>query len=257
MISVAALGFNTPGNFAQGLNWAKKLAIGYEVASTGYGAYDSTRNIIEGCATPWDALSFDPLAGYGLSKLKGLGNVKNAKGLNGLDEGRRELNNTAEAFGNAAEELGNAANDINHTMFQPDLTPGDTLASEELLDSMRQQGKEIIVAKPGSDEERLLNYFNANASVNTENMNNILVRPDVRKIEILEEFLHETQNKLGIIEKRGHHGAEIHVKDFMIRHQKMLGLSNNIDYGCKTSTRSSCNIHERCSRFDFRICQNT
>ena len=50
---------------------------------------------------------------------------------------------------------------------------------------------------------------------------------DVRKIEILEEFLHGIQQKLGIIERLGNYGSEIHVKDFMIKHQKILGLSNN------------------------------
>ena len=131
----------------------------------------------------------------------------------------------------ATEGAGNVPSQVDNVnqpmqMFQPDLTRGDTLASEELVDSMRQHGKEITVAKPGFDDERMLNYFGANASVNTENMDNILVRPDVRKIELLEEFLHGTQSKLDIIEKRGHHSAEIHVKDFMIRHKDMLGLSD-------------------------------
>ena len=38
-----------------------------------------------------------------------------------------------------------------------------------------------------------------------------------------------TQEKLGIAEKLGRYGlgsAETHVKDFMIRHKKMLGLSD-------------------------------
>ena len=72
-----------------------------------------------------------------------------------------------------------------------------------------------------------LNYFNANASVNTNNINHIIVKPDVRKIEILEEFLHRTQQKLGIIDRLGNYASEICVKDFMIRHQKIMGLSNN------------------------------
>jgi hypothetical protein len=112
-------------------------------------------------------------------------------------------------------------------MFQPGSTRGDTLASEELLQSIRNKGKTIVVAIPGSDEARLLDYFDANASVNTNYINHIIVKPDVRKIEILEEFLHGTQQKLGIIERLGNYGSEIHIKDFMIRHQKILGLSNN------------------------------
>jgi hypothetical protein len=112
-------------------------------------------------------------------------------------------------------------------MHQPDLVRGDTIASDDLLNAIRQKGREIVIAIPGSDEARLLDYFGANASVNTNNIDNILVRPDVRKIEILEEFLHGTQQRLGIIDKLGDCGAEIHIKNFLIRHQKILGLSNN------------------------------
>ena len=112
-------------------------------------------------------------------------------------------------------------------MFQPGLTRGDTIASENLLQSIRNKGKTIVIAFPGSDEARLLDYFGANANVNTNDINHIIVKPDVLKIEILEEFLHGTQQKLGLIDQLGNYGSEIHVKDFMIRHQKMLGLSNN------------------------------
>ena len=111
-------------------------------------------------------------------------------------------------------------------MFQPDLIRGDTLASKELLQSIRNKGKTILVAMPDSEEARFLDFFGANASVNSGNINHIVVKPDVRKIEILEEFLHGTQQKLGIIKRLGNHGSEIHVKDFMIKHQKILGLSN-------------------------------
>ncbi len=112
-------------------------------------------------------------------------------------------------------------------MFQPDLTRGDTVASKELLQSIEAKGKIIVFALPESDEAKLLDFFGANASVNTNNINHIIVRPDVLKIEILEEFLHGTQYKLGIINKLGNYKSEIHVKEFMIRHQKILGLSNN------------------------------
>jgi len=44
------------------------------------------------------------------------------------------------------------------------------------------------------------------------------------KIAALEEFLHGTQAKLGLIERLE---AEIEVKDFMLRHAKMLGLTEN------------------------------
>ena len=101
---------------------------------------------------------------------------------------------------------------------------GDTIADDDLLQLIESKGRKIVVATPGSEEARFLDYFGANASVDTGDVNHIIVRPDVLKIEILEEFLHGTQQKLGIIEKLGNFDSEIHIKNFMIRHQKMLKL---------------------------------
>jgi hypothetical protein len=56
----------------------------------------------------------------------------------------------------------------------------------------------------------------------------ILLRPNPSKAAVLEEFLHGTQQRLGIVDRLGTRGlgsAETHVKDFMLRHQRMLGLS--------------------------------
>ena len=81
----------------------------------------------------------------------------------------------------------------------------------------------VTIAEPGSDAERFLNYRGAEAAAFGEE--DILVRPDPSKAALLEEFLHGTQQRLGIIDDIGRAGAETHVKDFMIRHQDMLGLS--------------------------------
>ena len=83
-------------------------------------------------------------------------------------------------------------------MFQPDLIRGDTPASKELLQSIEKKGKTIVFAILGSDEARLLDFFSANASVNTSDINHIIVRPDVLKIEILEEFMIAHQKLLGL-----------------------------------------------------------
>jgi hypothetical protein len=43
----------------------------------------------------------------------------------------------------------------------------------------------------------------------------------------MEEFLHGTQGCIGVVDRLGSFGfcsAETHVKDFMIRDQKMLGF---------------------------------
>ncbi|MCW5831696.1 MAG: hypothetical protein KIS78_04485 [Labilithrix sp.] len=52
----------------------------------------------------------------------------------------------------------------------------------------------------------------------------ILLQVNPSKAAVLEEFLHGTEQRFGIIERLGRAGAERHVKDFMIRHQRLLGL---------------------------------
>ncbi|WP_252369084.1 RHS repeat domain-containing protein, partial [Escherichia coli] len=98
-------------------------------------------------------------------------------------------------------------------------------AAPELLEAISRK-RHLIIALPGSDEFRMLEHFGAEASVLDMT---IIVRSNPSKAAILEEFLHGTQEKLGIAEKLGRYGlgsAETHVKDFMIRHKKMLGLSD-------------------------------
>ena len=82
-------------------------------------------------------------------------------------------------------------------------------------------------ATPGSNAERYLNLRNAEAAA--FGVDDILLRPSPSKAALLEEFLHGTQQKLGIIDRLGTKGlgsAETHVKDFMIRHQRLLGLGS-------------------------------
>jgi hypothetical protein len=54
-------------------------------------------------------------------------------------------------------------------------------------------------------------------------------REDVRRIEALEEFLHDVQMRRGLMDgKTGiYPNYEIHVKDFMIRHRSLLGISDS------------------------------
>lgn len=55
------------------------------------------------------------------------------------------------------------------------------------------------------------------------------MRPGASKVSVLEEFLHGTQKSLGILDNPAipRHYAEVHVKDFMLRHRRMLGLSDD------------------------------
>lgn len=91
-------------------------------------------------------------------------------------------------------------------------------ATPELLDANRSKGRTINIVKEGSEEARYFDFIGAEANVGGETMTNILLRPNPGKAAALEEFLHGTQHRRGIIQRLGTNGAERHVKDFMIRH---------------------------------------
>jgi hypothetical protein len=121
---------------------------------------------------------------------------------------------------------GNVGNSI--VMRSPSELMGVEPASSELLTSVGSK-RSLVIAAPGSDELRMLDYFGAEASVGGANNSSILLRQNPSKAAVLEEFLHGTQSRLGIVDRLGNSGlgsAETHVKDFMIRHKSMLGLSN-------------------------------
>ena len=134
-----------------------------------------------------------------------------------------------------AEKISKGVDNVSQVdeMFQSDFTRGDTPMSDELLEGVKRK-RDVIEVTPGSDEEAFLNWSNANASAgyspNNSNPNNkdgILIRPGAKKIEIMEEFLHGTQANIGMDTSTGNiRNLEIHVKDFMIRHKDMLGLSD-------------------------------
>ena len=104
-------------------------------------------------------------------------------------------------------------------------------SSAVIIEKMRKHGREIVVATSGSEEERYLDCMGAEASAVGPN---ILVKTNVGKSTLLEEFLHGTQHRLKLTPDSYTAGtnipmamAEYHVKDFMIRHQGMLGLDKN------------------------------
>ena len=82
------------------------------------------------------------------------------------------------------------------------------------------------MAQPGSEELRYLDYMGAEANVGGPGMTDILVRENPGKVAVLEEFLHGTLWRLGIIDRLGPAGAEAHVKSFMLRHRSVLGLGD-------------------------------
>lgn len=105
-----------------------------------------------------------------------------------------------------------------------------TKADTKLLDAVTKQNRDIRIAEPGTDLERHLNSMEAEASVfNTDvaEQDIILLRPEPNKIAVLEEFLHGTQRIIDALKDKERVILELHVKDFMIRHRKILGLSDN------------------------------
>jgi len=98
-------------------------------------------------------------------------------------------------------------------------------ASQELPRLVLEKRRQIEFAEEGSDDLRYLDYRAANANVGGPTCKHILLRKDPGKIEVLEEFLHGTQYRCRVIDRLGFDGAEVHVKEFMIRHQRLMRLS--------------------------------
>jgi hypothetical protein len=53
----------------------------------------------------------------------------------------------------------------------------------------------------------------------------LLLRPDARKVEVIEEYLHNVQRQVGLTQRLTLREVELHVKTFMLRHQRLLGIS--------------------------------
>lgn len=105
------------------------------------------------------------------------------------------------------------------------------MASRELLDRLRQGNRRgghrrrIVHAEPDSEELRYLSAMRANANAGGPTLTHLVLRVDARKVEVLEEFLHGTQFRCGLLGRMNLIEAEIHVKRFMMRHCKLLGIS--------------------------------
>lgn len=118
--------------------------------------------------------------------------------------------------------------DLHMPELPPELRSLDyQLASPELLEAMAAKGRTIVIATEGSEDLLRLERAGAQGSAFGDL---ITMKPNARKITALEEFLHGTQDKLGFFTKEADipfEISEIHVKDFMIRHARLLGLEAN------------------------------
>lgn len=102
---------------------------------------------------------------------------------------------------------------------------GKEAADTRLLALVHSKGREVVFARPGSEELRYLETMRANANAGGPELTHIILRTDAKRIEVLEEFLHGTQNRLGIVQRLGVFEAEVHAKDFMTRHAALLRLA--------------------------------
>ena len=95
------------------------------------------------------------------------------------------------------------------------------LADAALLKKLEERGFSI---DQSAETRRYLDSRKANAATFLEK--DLLLRPDARKVEVLEEYLHNVQKDIGLMDKMTPAQLEFHVKEFMLRHQKMLGISD-------------------------------
>lgn len=110
---------------------------------------------------------------------------------------------------------------LRHLELQP--------ASEELLESMAGKGWKIKVVEKGTEEFQYLKQVEASGSYLhcLDGRHEITLPKNASKIAAIEEFLHGTQSKIGLLDDLPREIAEIHVKDFMLKHANLLGLTEN------------------------------
>jgi hypothetical protein len=175
-------------------------------------------------------IGFDIAVGAGASLVTSSARVGVQEGA---EIGLRELSEAAAREGGEGtsvvvlREGASASLERGNAMFSLDDLRGVEPAPPELLEAVQRKGRTVVIAQPGSDEMRFLDYFRAEASVGGETMEHILLRPNPSRAAVLEEFLHGTQFRAGMItDDLSRQAAEVQVKDFMVRHQRLLGLSD-------------------------------
>lgn len=120
----------------------------------------------------------------------------------------------------ATKSVGKLVRKGSRTVLLNEGTRATQLADATLLRKLEQRRFTI---DQSADVLRYLDFRKANAATFLEK--DLLLRPDVRKVEVLEEYLHNVQKDIGLLNKMRPWQMEIHVKEFMLRHQKMLGIS--------------------------------
>ncbi len=102
---------------------------------------------------------------------------------------------------------------------------GAEVTSSQLLQAITRKGRTLQIARAGSSERRLLRELKANGAVQGTGFNNIVLREEPRKVEVLEMFLRGTLARIQQ-RKNGVAGAdEVKVRRFMRRHRRLLGIT--------------------------------
>jgi hypothetical protein len=128
-----------------------------------------------------------------------------------------------------------AENRLSRRIFQ---SPGGILhretraqerANPDLLRKLQERGYSIDQSE---EIQWYLDYRQTNAA--TFLQGDLLLRPDARTVEVLEEYLHNVQRKIGLTEKMTLRELEVHVKEFMLRHRRLCGISEADAHWIKT-----------------------
>jgi hypothetical protein len=98
---------------------------------------------------------------------------------------------------------------------------GTKPADPALLQKLKREGYEVF---DDPETVRRLDAHGANAS--TFGAKDLHLRPDARHIEVVEEYLHNVQRQKGMFDRMTRQELEVHVNEFMLRHQKLLGIGS-------------------------------
>lgn len=127
---------------------------------------------------------------------------------------------------------------LNNSSLKSSKIRGTEVVSDELLEKVKLR-RDVVIAKEGTDDYvYLTELMNAEGVAGGEGNTNILLREKAAKLTVVEEFLHGTQvrvaqgNNIPLKASVGYgnnyvNQMEWQVRDFMYRHKKMFGWSQN------------------------------
>jgi hypothetical protein len=213
---------NEAAQFAALGNWMTHNALDNQAQAL-QGLKNDFQHLVENPADAAAGLTFNVATGVALGGATGALDGMLFAGATGLE--------TA-AAANALNDLSPQAGQL----FSAGPGRGEVLASPDLIQKMAAKvtadgdviiRRTLIQADETMQAAQELQASRANAMLDATNT--ILLQQDARLIEAWEEYLHGTQKLLGMLDNIDPVSiakAEIGVKEFMIRHQGMLGITD-------------------------------